>query len=184
MPPRPKICFYREFHFGKRSVQRYFWLPVQPGKPIKNAPFMVLDITNIFLADDDEDDHFMFLEVLKEIQAPTSLVTASDGEQLMEALHSLNGNLPDVLFLDLNMPRKNGFQCLVEIRQDEKFRALRTIIFSTSYEVEMIERLYQSGADHYIKKPTEFGELKVIIERVLGIIRTPLVKPSDERFVL
>ena len=145
---------------------------------------MVLSITNIFLADDDEDDQFMFQEALKEIHAPTNLVTASDGEQLMEVLLSLNGKLPDVLFLDLNMPRKNGFQCLCEIRQNEKFSSLRTVIFSTSYEVEVIEKLYENGADHYVKKPTEFSELKVIIERVLGIIGTPFVRPSIERFVL
>lgn len=145
---------------------------------------MVLNITNILLADDDEDDLFMFQEALKEIGAATSLVTASDGEQLMDALNELNGNLPDVLFLDLNMPRKNGFQCLLEIRQNEKFRALRTIIFSTSYEVDVIESLYRNGADHYIRKPTEFNELKMIIERVLRIVESPLHKPSIERFVL
>ena len=145
---------------------------------------MVLNITNILLADDDEDDLFMFQEALKEIGAPTSLVTASDGEQLMEALNELNGNLPDVLFLDLNMPRKNGFQCLLEIRQNDKFSALRTIIFSTSYEEEVIESLFRNGADHYIKKPTEFNELKMIIERVLRIVESPLHKPSIERFVL
>src|SRR5688572_255236 len=145
---------------------------------------MVLNITNILLADDDEDDLFMFQEALKEIGAPTSLVTASDGEQLMEALNELHGNLPDVLFLDLNMPRKNGFQCLSEIRQNDKFSALRTIIFSTSYEEEVIESLFRNGADHYVKKPTEFNELKMIIERVLRIVRSPLHRPSIERFVL
>jgi CheY-like chemotaxis protein len=150
----------------------------------KNAPFMVLNITNILLADDDEDDLFMFEEALKEIGAPTSLITASDGEQLMDALNELNGNLPDVLFLDLNMPRKNGFQCLLEIRQNKKFSALRTIIFSTSYEEEVIESLYRNGADHYIRKPTEFNELKMIIERVLRIVDSPFHRPTIERFVL
>jgi CheY-like chemotaxis protein len=145
---------------------------------------MVLNITNILLADDDEDDLFMFEEALKEIGAPTSLITASDGEQLMDALNELNGNLPDVLFLDLNMPRKNGFQCLLEIRQNKKFSALRTIIFSTSYEEEVIESLYRNGADHYIRKPTEFNELKMIIERVLRIVDSPLHRPTIERFVL
>ena len=145
---------------------------------------MVLNVTNIFLADDDEDDRFIFEEALKEIQVPTSLVTAIDGEQLMVALNTLKGNLPDVLFLDLNMPRKNGFQCLREIRQNKNLRSLRTIIFSTSYEKEVIELLFKAGADHYIKKPTEFNELKKVIERVLKIVETPAVRHSIERFVL
>ena len=145
---------------------------------------MVLSVTNIFLADDDEDDRFIFKEALKEIQVPTSLFTANDGEQLMAALNTLTGNLPDVLFLDLNMPRKNGFQCLREIRQNKNLRSLRTIIFSTSYEKEVIELLFKAGADHYIKKPTEFNELKKVIERVLKIVETPTVRHSIERFVL
>ena len=145
---------------------------------------MVLSVTNIFLADDDEDDRFIFKEALKEIQVPTRLLTANDGEQLMAALNTLTGNLPDVLFLDLNMPRKNGFQCLREIRQNKNLRSLRTIIFSTSYEKEVIELLFKAGADHYIKKPTEFNELKKVIERVLKIVETPTVRHSIERFVL
>ena len=145
---------------------------------------MISNITNIFLADDDEDDRFIFKEALKEIQVPTSLFTANDGEQLMVALNTLTGNLPDVLFLDLNMPRKNGFQCLREIRQSRKLRTLRTVIFSTSYEPEMIELLFKTGADHYIKKPTEFNELKNVIESVLKIVQTPNFRHSIERFVL
>ena len=145
---------------------------------------MQSNITNIFLADDDEDDRFIFQEALTELQMPTSLRTATDGEQLMRALNTLSGNLPDVLFLDLNMPRKNGFQCLREIRQNKNLRSLRTIIFSTSYEPEVIELLYKTGADHYIKKPTEFNELKKVIEDVLKIVQTPKVRHSIERFVL
>jgi len=145
---------------------------------------MVSNITNIFLADDDEDDRFIFEEALKEIQVPTSLFTANDGEQLMAALNTLTGNLPDVIFLDLNMPRKNGFQCLSEIRQNKNLRSIKTIIFSTSYEPDVIELLFKTGADHYIKKPTEFNELKKVIENVLKIVQTPYVRHSIERFVL
>jgi len=145
---------------------------------------MVSNITKIFLADDDEDDRFIFKEALKEIQVPTSLFTANDGEQLMTALNALKGSLPDVLFLDLNMPRKNGFQCLSEIRQNRNLRSLKTIIFSTSYEPEVIELLFKTGADHFIKKPTEFNELKNVIESVLKIVQTPNFRHSIERFVL
>jgi len=145
---------------------------------------MISNITNIFLADDDEDDRFIFKEALKEIQVPTSLFTANDGEQLMTALNALKGSLPDVLFLDLNMPRKNGFQCLSEIRQNRNLRSLKTIIFSTSYEPEVIELLFKTGADHFIKKPTEFNELKNVIESVLKIVQTPNFRHSIERFVL
>jgi len=145
---------------------------------------MVSNITNIFLADDDEDDRFIFNEALKEIQMPTTLFTANDGEELMAALNSLTGNPPDVLFLDLNMPRKNGFQCLREIRQNRNLRSLRIIIFSTSYESDVIELLFKTGADHYIKKPTEFNELKNVIESVLKIVQSPNVRHSMEKFVL
>jgi len=145
---------------------------------------MVSNITKIFLADDDEDDRFIFKEALKEIQVPTSLFTANDGEQLMTALNALKGSLPDVLFLDLNMPRKNGFQCLSEIRQNRNLRSLKSIIFSTSYEPEVIELLFKTGADHFIKKPTEFNELKNVIESVLKIVQTPNFRHSIERFVL
>ena len=145
---------------------------------------MLSNVTNIFLADDDEDDRFIFQEALMELQMPTSLRTVSDGEQLMAALNTLTGDLPDVLFLDLNMPRKNGFQCLREIRQNKNLRLLKTIIFSTSNEPEVIELLFKNGADHYVKKPTEFSELKKVIEDVLKIIQTPNLRHSIEKFVL
>jgi CheY-like chemotaxis protein len=119
-----------------------------------------------------------------ELRMPTSLRTVSDGEQLMAALNTLTGDLPDVLFLDLNMPRKNGFQCLREIRQNRNLRLLKTIIFSTSNEPEVIELLFKNGADHYVKKPTEFNELKKVIEDVLKIIQTPNLRHSIEKFVL
>ena len=70
----------------------------------------------ILLADDDTDDCIFFKEALDELLLPTKLMTVHDGEQLMHLLANESTELPDVLFLDLNMPRKNGFECLEEIK--------------------------------------------------------------------
>lgn len=87
---------------------------------------------NILLAEDDQDDRDFFDKVLKEIPVHTHLTTVIDGEQLMNYLYKNLGHLPDVLFLDLNMPRKNGFECLCEIKEDEKLKDLLVVMFSTA----------------------------------------------------
>src|SRR5688572_16072019 len=109
-------------------------------------------IRHILLADDDEDDRFLFQEALSEMSLHTRLVTALDGEQLMNQLGE--DRLPDVLFLDLNMPRKDGFQCLLEIKQNEKLKQLPVIIFSTSFHPDAVNKLYENGAQYYIRKPS------------------------------
>src|SRR5215204_5152622 len=103
----------------------------------------------IWLADDDEDDRFLFQEALNEITLSTHLTSVCDGEQLMDALTT--NALPDMLFLDLNMPRKDGFQCLTEIRNDEKLRTLPVVVFSTSFQPDAVDKLYKSGAHYYIR---------------------------------
>ncbi|MGZ3921910.1 MAG: response regulator [Bacteroidia bacterium] len=124
---------------------------------------------HILLADDDKDDRFLFQEALNEIQYDTELKTVSDGEQLMSYLNEHIDKLPDVLFLDLNMPRKNGFECLSEIKINDQLERLPVIMFSTSYprdmnyEQDMIKMLYKIGAADYIRKPANFTELKEVI---------------------
>ena len=79
---------------------------------------MSLKQLDILLADDDLDDCLFFKDALEDMPAYTKFTAVHDGEQLMQLLtHEKNG-LPDILFLDLNMPRKNGFECLTEIRQN------------------------------------------------------------------
>lgn len=136
---------------------------------------------NILLADDDKDDCFLFKEALEELPLSMHLTIVHDGEQLMKLLTREVGaqyvaHLPDVLFLDLNMPRKNGFECLCEIKENEKLQALPVIMFSTSfprdktYEGEMINTLMKIGANDYIRKPNDFTLFKQVIQQALSMI--------------
>ena len=124
---------------------------------------------NILLADDDIDDRDLFEKALKEIPIDTHLRTVSNGEELMDYLFENSMNLPDVLFLDLSMPRKTGFECLVEIKEDKKLEDLPVVIFTTSFtqglELEMIlsNTLCSMGAHVYKRKPSGFRELKQTI---------------------
>jgi len=127
----------------------------------------------ILLADDDKDDLFLFREALSELPISTHLETVHDGEQLMNYLSEKENELPNVLFLDLNMPRKNGFECLTEIKNNDKLKELNVVMFSTSYprdshyESDIIKMLFKIGAQNYIRKPGNFSELKDAINNIL-----------------
>jgi len=123
----------------------------------------------IFLADDDADDCLLFEDALREVASDTTLTTALDGMELMDILDERVPPPPDMIFLDLNMPRKNGFECLTEIRTDQKLKKIPVIIFSTSAQPEFIEKVYQSGANRYIRKPSSFEELRKAIKEMLAI---------------
>ncbi len=123
----------------------------------------------ILLADDDADDRSFFGNALKEIPIDTRLTAVNDGEQLMDYLSKNTEQLPDVLFLDLSMPRKGGFECLTEMKDDINLKDIPVVMFSTSYtqdfnyEQGMIEVLYKIGAQDYIRKPGTIVQLKELI---------------------
>lgn len=141
---------------------------------------------NLLLADDDEDDCDFFKEALDELLLPISLVMVNDGVQLMEFLFECSTeNLPDVLFLDLNMPRKNGFECLTEIKQIEKLQHLPVIIFSTSLDMNIVDLMYEKGAVYYIRKPGDFSKLKKVIANALTVTaKNNYKQPAREHFIL
>ncbi|HEU5291214.1 MAG TPA: response regulator [Cyclobacteriaceae bacterium] len=141
----------------------------------------------ILLAEDDEDDCILFQEALDEISLPMKLMMVNDGEQLIWKLE--NDQLPDILFLDLNMPRKDGFQCLQEIKQHEKFQLLPIVIFSTSFQPDVINKLYDHGAHYYIRKPSNFEHFKKVIHYAISLVHASLQaneiqRPSKDKFVL
>jgi CheY-like chemotaxis protein len=138
----------------------------------------------LLLADDDKDDCSLFEEVLRELPLSTQLSTVHNGEQLVQMLLKL-ATLPEALFLDLNMPRKNGLECLIEIRMHNKLQNLPVIVYSTSFEPGVIDQLYDKGANHYIRKPAEFSKLKkVIYNGIMLAINTIGSQPKKENFIL
>ncbi len=130
---------------------------------------MEKDYIHIILADDDEDDRLFFTDAFDELKMKTKVQTYNDGVELMEYLKSENSVLPHVLFLDLNMPKKNGIECLHEIKGDKRFDDIAIAIYSTSSSEEHIEETFVNGANIYIKKPNDFNTLKKVLSDVVTI---------------
>jgi CheY-like chemotaxis protein len=148
-------------------------------------PEQPLTPLTILLADDDTDDCIFFKEALDEFILPTQLTAVHNGEQLMQLLINETNELPHVIFLDLNMPRKNGFECLSEIKFNKKLSQLPVVIFSTSFEQAVVNLLYKNGAQYFIRKPAEFLQFKKIIQHTIALIaQGNISQPTRENFVL
>ena len=127
------------------------------------------DYTYVVLADDDEDDRSFFLEAFEELKIRTKVAIYKDGVALMNALNEADSILPNILFLDLNMPMKSGLECLQEIKNNDRFKEIAIAIYSTSASEEDIEDTFVNGANIYIKKPNNFNILKKILSDVVTI---------------
>ncbi|HOZ75814.1 MAG TPA: response regulator [Flavobacterium sp.] len=144
-------------------------------------------ITNIFLTDDDADDCLLFSEIIQEINPNegTKLTISNDGAALMKTLDETVPPPPEVIFLDLNMPRKNGFECLEEIRNTPKLMEIPVVIFSTSSSNDIVDRSYKFGANYYICKPQSYTLLKKTIAHVLSLGWEKLSgQPNRDDFVI
>lgn len=124
---------------------------------------------HILLADDDEDDRLIFKDAINEVKVKTKITMVNDGVQLMEYLQETESDLPHIVFLDLNMPRKGGIECLKEIRSDARLKDLSIAIYSTSASEDDIEDTFIKGANIYIKKPNDFTTLVKVLGEVITI---------------
>jgi CheY-like chemotaxis protein len=145
---------------------------------------MNLKQLNILLADDDTDDCFFFKKALDELLLVTQLTIVHDGEQLMNYLFKNTKNLPDILFLDISMPRKNGLECLSEIKQNKKLQDLPLVLLSTSNSKDMISTVFKIGAHVYIHKPGDFEQLKQVIHHALPIATEKIFSDSPVKYIL
>lgn len=130
---------------------------------------MTNNLLNIILVDDDEDDRMLFTEALDEISIHTQLLLFKHGQELLDYLFQPHIILPNLIFLDLNMPIKNGMQCLCEIRSNPKLKDLYIAIYSTSSSDKDIDDTFLNGANMYINKPNNYGTLRDVVEKVLNL---------------
>lgn len=135
----------------------------------------------IFYADDDHDDLDFFKDVIQSIGEKINLMTHDHGEKILRALRNPPPT-PQIIFLDLNMPGKSGFEVLEEIKSSETLKDLPVVIFSTSNDPSNISRSMKMGANFYVTKPTSFDSLKRSIEHTLAIDWKNF-KPTKANFI-
>jgi CheY-like chemotaxis protein len=130
---------------------------------------MTPNLINIILADDDEDDRLLFFDAFSELKMNTKVQLVNNGVLLLEYLKNETESLPNVIFLDLNMPRKSGMDCLREIKANPLYKEIVVVIYSTSASEADIEQTFIEGANVYIKKPNDFKTLKKVLCEVVTV---------------
>lgn len=126
-------------------------------------------VYNIILADDDEDDRMLFSEALEEVPLKAKLSLFKNGQELLDYLFQPNIELPNLIFLDINMPFVNGIQCLTEIRSNPNLKDLFIAMYSTSSSEKDIKESFDKGANMYINKPSCFNKLCEMVEKTLKV---------------
>jgi CheY-like chemotaxis protein len=141
------------------------------------------DLTYVLLAEDDDDDYLIFSLAIDELTSVrVELKRAENGDILMRLLDEKH---PDLLFLDLLMPCKDGRQCIREIRSNRKFDSLPIIVYSSMSDLQSIEFCYREGSNLFAKKPGTLSDLKEILEKIFAIDwKRMLYYPPMSQFVI
>ena len=113
----------------------------------------------LFIVDDDEDDQLFLNEACNDLKIPIDFFFANNGEAALKQLRENSFPVPDFIFLDLNMPKLNGKECLTEIKKMPLYSQVPVIIYSTSSHQKDIHEIMQLGADYFLTKPTRISEL-------------------------
>lgn len=114
----------------------------------------------LIIADDDLDDQLLIKDALEQIGVDESGVTfVENGEDLLTTLNNSLTQLPSLILLDLNMPKKDGRETLIDLKKHSLFKSIPVVIFSTSSGPEDIKAMYEFGANTFITKPYSYDEL-------------------------
>ena len=148
-----------------------------------------MDPKTILLVEDNPGDVRLTIEALKEAKIFNDLHIARDGEEAMAFLHRegdhVDAPTPDLVLLDLNLPRKDGREVLAEIKADDKLRQIPVVILTTSSDEEDITKTYNSHANCYITKPVNLDQFVRVVKSIhncwLSIVKLPIKYPAPAR---
>lgn len=139
---------------------------------------------HILLADDDEDDRLFFSTALSEMVFDCKLTFAHNGVELLDILEFAE-ELPDIIFLDMNMPKKSGLESLREIRSNRRYDTICIVIYSTFDTDEQVDKVLAEGANIYFNKPSDMEKIKDMIRQVMRIYKYyPDLGSQDDSFII
>jgi CheY-like chemotaxis protein len=124
------------------------------------------NISNIVLAEDDIDDQNIFQIALEEIDSAIRTQFVSNGKELLTLLQTAQ---PDLLFLDLDMPYKNGLECLVEMKKDLQLKKIPVVVFSSTTKPSNIQTAYEMGAHLFFIKPPIYSDYLSSIKAIFKL---------------
>ena len=120
----------------------------------------------ILLIDDDEDDRLFFCEAMDEVAPEIVCYTAANGPKALNTLNNKEIEIPDLIFLDVNLPGISGWKCLSMLKEQDAYKHVPVIMYSTSALTEDVEKAQQLGALCFFTKPPDFNDL----QKSLGIV--------------
>jgi CheY-like chemotaxis protein len=127
----------------------------------------VMQPKSILIIDDDIDDCQIFCEAIKEVASDAKCVSIVDSDKALQHLAKATAELPDLIFLDINMPLMNGKECLSALKRNQKLKHIPVVMYSTTFNPTEIKTYYSLGAQDFIVKPNEYTRLVKELSKVL-----------------
>jgi DNA-binding response OmpR family regulator len=139
-------------------------------------------LTDVMIADDDQDDFEILSEAIKELDLKVEISYAENGDILLKMIDS---KIPDILFLDIVMPCRDGKSCIKSIRSNSKFDNMRILVYTSLRDTEVVSFCFRNGANLFINKPDFYGEIQGLIKKIFDDHRSNFLDfPSRLDFVV
>lgn len=138
---------------------------------------------NIFLVEDDEDDQRFFVEAIKDIDKSVCIYVAKNGVEALDKLDRMN-SLPDVIFMDINMPLMNGFECLAFLKKHTRLKTIPVVILTTSNNPAEAEVARELGAIFFLSKPSDFNLWKRNIMGIMNLYPLPISEQKNYEHIV
>jgi CheY-like chemotaxis protein len=124
----------------------------------------------LYIIDDDPEDSEFLTDALLNVDGLTSYLVFANGQELLDHLSSDPPRLPDIILLDINMPVKNGYETLKELKQENSFKTIPVVMLTASSNLEDEKYCYRLGCRNYLKKPLSFAGYARLAEEIFSLI--------------